>query len=456
MTVADLLIDFGIASVLILIGQLMRSKLKIFQKFFIPASVLAGFLGLIFGPNVLGWLPFTENISTYAGFLIILVFTVVGINGFEIAKGSGKEQTKRILGYQIFKVLTWSLQIMVPLFFTMWVLKPLFPTLNDGFAMLLHSGFYGGHGTAAAVGQTFYDLGWTEARDIAMTFATIGILTGVFVGILFINIAAKKGQTAYLKDFKNIDPEMKTGLIPQNLRKSFGQETISPISLDTLTFHLGLVLAVAGGAYMLNSWIGENLLSGIPDFTVAFLVALIIFLCLRKTPVYTYVDKNINNRIAGTSTDYLVFFGIAAIKLDVVLAYAGPIIFSVLLGIFLVAIIIWPFGRAYNTDNWFERSIFVFGNYTGVFAIGFVLFRIVDPENKSGTIEDTAMTPATNIAEIAIWSTFPALLISGQWMIAGIASVLIVIAMVVLTKLTGTWVYNVPDSERNVLKNKMN
>ena len=118
MTVADLLIDFGIASVLILIGQLMRSKLKIFQKFFIPASVLAGFLGLIFGPNVLGWLPFTENIGTYAGFLIILVFTVVGINGFEIAKGSGKEQTKRILGYQIFKVLTWSLQIMVPLFFT--------------------------------------------------------------------------------------------------------------------------------------------------------------------------------------------------------------------------------------------------------------------------------------------------------------------------------------------------
>lgn len=202
MTVADLLIDFGIASVLILIGQLMRSKLKIFQKFFIPASVLAGFLGLIFGPNVLGWLPFTENIGTYAGFLIILVFTVVGINGFEIAKGSGKEQTKRILGYQIFKVLTWGLQIMVPLFFTMWVLKPLFPTLNDGFAMLLHSGFYGGHGTAAAVGQTFYDLGWTEARDVAMTFATIGILTGVFGGILLINIAAKKGKLLILKILK--------------------------------------------------------------------------------------------------------------------------------------------------------------------------------------------------------------------------------------------------------------
>ena len=82
--------------------------------------------------------------------------------------------------------------------------------------------------------------------------------------------------------------------------------------------------------------------------------------------------------------------------------------------------------------------------------------RTIGLNVKSGTIEDTAMTPATNIAEIAIWSIFPALLISGQWMIAGIASVLIVIAMVVLTKLTGTWVYNVPDSERNVLKNKMN
>lgn len=453
MTAGDFLVDVTIASMFILVGQLMRTKLKIFQKFFIPASVLAGFLGLIFGPSVLNWLPFSDSIGSYAGLLIILVFTVVGLNGFDIPKGTGKQQSKRIVGYQIFKIIAWAIQIVVPILFTMWVLKLFWPKLNDGFGLLLHSGFYGGHGTAAAVGQTFQNLGWAEATDIAMTFATIGILTGVLGGIILINIAAKRGQTAYLKDFNTIDEEMKTGLIPKDKRTSIGNETISSISLDTIAFHLSLVLAVGGGAYMFNKFLAEHVLAGIPDFTIAFLLALVVFLLFRNSKAYDYVDSEVNNRIAGTATDYLVFFGIASIKLDVVVEYAGPIVLSMLVGFILVAIVVYPLGKAYNRDDWFERSIFVYGYSTGVFAIGFVLFRIVDPGNKSGTIEDTAMTPATNIAEIAIWSLYPALLISGQWIIAAIVPTVILIAMGILTKMTGTWHFRMPDSERNILKN---
>ena len=41
-------------------------------------------------------------------------------------------------------------------------------------ALLLAAGFSGGHGTAAAVGDTFSRLGFTDANDIAMTCATVG------------------------------------------------------------------------------------------------------------------------------------------------------------------------------------------------------------------------------------------------------------------------------------------
>lgn len=456
MTVHDFFIDFALASLLILVGQLLRSKLAIFQRFFIPASVLAGFMGLALGPNVLNILPFSDSIGSYAGLLIILVFTVVGLNGFEIEVGGEGSQAKRIVGYQIFKVIAWAIQIFVPIVFTMLILKRFWPDLNDGFGLLMHSGFYGGHGTAAAVGQTFTDLGWPEASDIAITFATIGILTGVFGGIALINIAAKKGQTAYLRDFKYVGGDLRTGLISKENRSSLGEETISSVSLDTLAFHLSLILTIAGGSFLLNRWISDNLVSGIPDFTIAFLVALLFFIIMRKSSLYNYIDKDINTRMSGTATDYLVFFGIASVRLDVVAAYAGPIVLSMILGWILVLVTVYPLGKAYSINSWFERAIFVAGYSTGVFAIGFVLFRIVDPENISRTIEDTAMTPLTNIAEIAIWSAFPALLFSGQWMVAAGIALAILIGSAIATKVTGTWVLNVPDSERNVLANEKN
>lgn len=46
MSVYDLLIDVAIASILILAGQLLRAKIPVFQKFFVPASMIAGFIGL--------------------------------------------------------------------------------------------------------------------------------------------------------------------------------------------------------------------------------------------------------------------------------------------------------------------------------------------------------------------------------------------------------------------------
>ena len=52
-----LLTDLGIISALILVGKFIRVKVKLVQQLFIPPSLIAGILGLAFGPNGLGWLP---------------------------------------------------------------------------------------------------------------------------------------------------------------------------------------------------------------------------------------------------------------------------------------------------------------------------------------------------------------------------------------------------------------
>lgn len=207
MTVYDLLVDFTIASALILVGQFLRAKIKFFQEFFMPASMIAGFLGLFLGKQFLNVLPFSASAGSYTGVLIIIIFGVVGLNGFS---GFGGGMGKRLLGFTMYRNVIYFMQFALGIAVCLTIVKAIVPDINPAFGMLMASGFTGGHGTAAAVGKTLADLGWAEAGDLGMTFATVGILTGIFGGLAFIKIGTKRGWTAYIKDFKYISGDMKT------------------------------------------------------------------------------------------------------------------------------------------------------------------------------------------------------------------------------------------------------
>ena len=223
MSVTDFLMDFAFASLFILLGQLIRAKVRFIQRFFIPSSMIAGFLGLIAGDqvlNVVGLLQkagienpvfFSDSISSYAGTLTIIVFAGVGLAGFSIDRKNIRSEINRVGSYLSFKMLATALQFSIPIIFSIVVISNLFPEINYGFGILLAAGFFGGHGTAAAVGSTFSRLGFADANDIAMTFATAGILTGVLGGLIFIKIATKRGWTKYIKDFSDISPVLNLG-----------------------------------------------------------------------------------------------------------------------------------------------------------------------------------------------------------------------------------------------------
>ena len=97
-----------------------------------------------------------------------------------------------------------------------------------------------------------------------------------------------------------------------------------------------------------------------------------------------------------------------------------------------------------NNWDWFERSIFVYGYSTGVFAIGMILLRIVDPQNKSKTLADVAVTePPNSIAELILWSTGPYMLLNGQhWTFALINLALVLLCCLISWKCR--WWYKTP------------
>ena len=73
-TATSLLYDIGCISVLMLIAKVIRSKVKLIQRLYIPSALIAGFLGLFLGKQFLNILPFSSEIGNYAGILIAFVF----------------------------------------------------------------------------------------------------------------------------------------------------------------------------------------------------------------------------------------------------------------------------------------------------------------------------------------------------------------------------------------------
>lgn len=442
----SLLVDVAFASIFILIGQFLRAKVKFFQNFFMPAGLIAGLIGLALGPSGANLVVFSSKMSSYAGLLIIFAFVGMGLKGFEVGGFSKmKENMTRLGGFLCFREIGYILQYTFPVLFFIYVAPMIWPDLNPGFGFLLGAGWAGGPGTAAAVASTFQQYGWDEAMDLALTIATAGMLFGIFGGIILIKWAAKKGITNYIKDAKDLPEEMRTGLIPAGKRESIGEETISSISLDTLSFHIALMCIPAGLGYLLAQKIGSWYNFSLPTFTVCFLISVLFAFFIDKVGARTYVDQRILSNISGFAIDYLTFFGIASIKISVVIKYASPLLFIIVFGAFFITATLLWLAPKLNRWDWFERCMFAFGFLTGVYATAFILMRIVDPQMKSKTLEDTAIcAPLTSPTDILVVTFGPILLSTGQyWAFLGPAFVYL-IGFSILAYTMGWWFPKLP------------
>lgn len=76
--------DFGFIAILLMVGVILRAKVSFIQRLFIPASIIAGTLGLIFGPHVLKMIPFSEQLATYPALFITIVFGTIPLTSSSI------------------------------------------------------------------------------------------------------------------------------------------------------------------------------------------------------------------------------------------------------------------------------------------------------------------------------------------------------------------------------------
>ena len=381
-----LFVDIGIISLLLLVGKLMRVKIKWVQKLFIPPSLLAGFIGLACGPHGFDILPLSDQTGTYAGILIAFIFGALPLTS-QKTKGDNKEIGKMWVYSQTGMLLQWAFGGLLGLL----ILNHIWP-LNPAFGITMPSGFCGGHGTAAAIGQAFGQLGHDEILTLAMTAATFGIVASVILGLIFVKWGAKNKHTTYLADYKDLPSELRTGLLPPEKRESIGESTCSSISIDSLTFNLAIICAIALGGYGISK-LAAHFMPGfeLPVFSCAFVFGILFKKLLDKTRASESVCPQTVGHISGAMTDYLVAFGIASIKLSVVLEYIVPLAILLLSGLAVTLIYVFFMAKKLMKECWFEKALFTWGWFTGTMAMGIALLRVVDPKMKSRCMDSYAL-----------------------------------------------------------------
>ncbi|MBE0673995.1 MAG: sodium:glutamate symporter [Bacteroidales bacterium] len=377
-----------ILSVFLLAGKFLRAKVKLFQRIFLPASIIGGFLGLVGGPFILDLIP-PDIMTTWQqlpGILINLVFATlflgVFIPGVKTLWSQGGSQL-------CFGMVIGSGQYFVGLLVTVLLLTPLF-NVPHAFGTILEIGFAGGHGTAAGMEEVFNQIGFPAGSALAYMSATVGIIVAVVGGIFYINIAIRKGYCKNIDASKGIPEYKKSGLIKnEEDRYTISTATVATESIEPLAFHFAIVALAVLIGWGLLFFVKKihPVLQGFPLFPLAMIGGMIVQIISKPLKVDRYYDKKSFDRILGISLDLLVVAAISSLKLDLFLANVWPFLILMLTGIAWVFFCLIYLAPRMLPQNWFERGITEYGMQTGVTAIGLLLLRLVDPEYKTDTAQ---------------------------------------------------------------------
>lgn len=393
-----LMIDVGWLSLLLLAGKMLRARILIVQKLFLPASIIGGFIGLFLGPYVLGSLLDVtiipqDTLTTWGslpGVLINIVFACLFL-GFSIPsiKTIWKEGGPQLC-------YGWTVgmgQYMVGVGISVLLLGPLFG-VPAFFGALLEIGFSGGHGTAAGMREAFEQLGFPAGADLGLMSATVGVISAVVFGMAMINLAARRGHTKVIKSPDQLSLSRISGLIPEGERKTAATMTISPDSLEPLAFHAAFVgVAILIGWYLLtgikalSANMEPDLFRSFPLFPLAMIGGIIVQVVCARLRIAKYFDRKTYDRILGLALDFLVVSAIASIKLDVFLSYFWPFVILMVVGLAWVIFATWFIAPRMLPGAWFERGITEYGMQTGVTALGLLLLRVADPQFETEAAE---------------------------------------------------------------------
>lgn len=404
--------------ILILVGRFLKQKIPLFQKLYLPESIIAGALALLLGPGVLGAIAlglgasdesywanglFPEAMRTVwsqsPGVFINIVFAALFLG--ETIPNPRDIWRKASPQVAFGQTLAWG-QYVVGIGIALLVLVPLLG-VDPIAGTLIEIGFEGGHGTAAGMQETFRQLNYPQGADLAVGTATVGIVAGIIAGTALADWARRRGiiETDPLPVASGDAQFQESAPSEDRQTREKRARLMRNLLVDPLSLNFGFTgIAVAIGWLILQllGWIealtwgqgGLELVRAIPLFPMALIGGIIVQLILRHLGLDVLVNRRLQERLAGVALDVVVVTAIATISLQVLGSNLGVFLILSLVGIAWNIIAFLLLAPRMLPVYCFERGVGDMGQSMGVTATGILLIRMVDPDNHTGAFESFA------------------------------------------------------------------
>jgi ESS family glutamate:Na+ symporter len=412
------LFAFVILALLLLLGRFIKQRFRWIQRLYLPASIVAGVLALLLGPEVLGAIAaalfgpdtllagglFAEDIravwSQSPGVFINIVFAALFLGETIPAPRDiwHKAAPQVVFG----QTIAWG-QYVVGILATLLFLGPVFG-VNPIAAALIEIGFEGGHGTAGGMVDTMAELGFAEGGDLAIGLATVGIVSGIVIGTALCDWGRRKGyvETVSRQVVEPAEiPDLNVMAETPEIRQQRGR-LLRNLLVDPLSINFAIVgMAIAIGWLILealrwveaNTWAADGgfaIFQFVPLFPLALIGGIITQFILNRLGVGTLVIRSMVQNIAGVALDVVIISAIASISLRVLGGNLAVFLTLSIVGILWNVLCFWFWAPRIFPSYWFEKGIGDLGQSMGVTATGILLLRMVDPDNSTGAFEGFA------------------------------------------------------------------
>jgi len=387
-TAREFFLDFAWLGALLIVGTVLRKKIPFLQKYLIPANLLAGTVGLLIGMNGLGWIDLTsDRLGVYVYHLLALLFIALGL------RAPKKQLGLSSIKFGLIFIATYLIQAIIGLAIAFILIYTIMPDLFAGIGLLAPLSFGMNPGIAFSIGQNWEPFGFEFGGIVGLTFAAFGFLAAYTLGIWLVRAGIRRGEAKYMKADDGLSEDVLSGLVKNPKGNADEKITTSSESIESFTFHIGLIgltyVVTYGFLKVIEAgliWIGAE--QEIPTlWSFHFIAAAILAIAMRKvfdsTRVSSYVDDTTMTRCSNLFMDFMIVASVAAISFAVIAQYWIP-----LLSISLLVVLATWFLIQFMTKSAFEqfrleRFAAIFGNMTGTLQSGLVLLRILDPTMRS-------------------------------------------------------------------------
>ncbi|MDN4608106.1 sodium/glutamate symporter [Sporosarcina highlanderae] len=314
-----------LALALLLLGSYLAKNINFLGKFCIPAPVIGGFLFAIVAAILRGFGLIEISLDTTLQSLFMLAFfTTVGLGAsFTLIRKGGK---LLVIYWLICGALAFIQNVIGVSLAKVFGLQPLIGIMVGAVSM------EGGHGGAAAFGETLESLGIDSAVTVGLAAATLGLIAGGLVGGPISKYLITKNNLKPNENAVNlVDLE---SAVKTDEKKLTANLFINQVFIITLCMSLGTLL---------GKYFSEITGFVLPGYVGAMFVAIIVRNAMDKLKM-KYFDLKGTTIIGDLSLGIFLSMALMSIQLwqladmalPMVLIIAVQVIFMVLFTIFVV------------------------------------------------------------------------------------------------------------------------